>query len=204
MNALDITGQKFNMLTAIEFSHANHGKSFWKFACDCGRTKIMTATVVKNGYSKSCGCTMGKGQLTHGMTDSPEYNSWCAMRKRVNNVNHVAYHRYGGRGITVCSEWEDSFENFYADMGERPKETSLDRIDNTKGYFKENCRWADRHTQASNTRGNIIVHFNGEDITVAEFARRNNIKESTLNERRRRLNISPEEAAALGVPKRNK
>lgn len=81
---------------------------------------------------------------THGMTGSPEYETWLGMRRRCYNPNRSDYARYGGRGITVSQEWKNSFEEFYRDMGPRPKDHSLERIDNSKEYCKDNCVWASR------------------------------------------------------------
>ena len=88
----------------------------------------------------------------HGMHLSSEYISWDSMKQRCHNKNSPSYHRYGAVGITVCDRWRDSFKNFIEDMGKRPKGYTLDRIDGTKGYSIDNCRWADWHTQSINTR----------------------------------------------------
>ena len=92
--------------------------------------------------------------LKHGMVDTPEYNSWRAMRKRCVNPNEENYKWYGGRGISVCSEWMTSFQNFYSDMGERPEGMTLDRIDPDGNYEPSNCRWSDYKTQTRNRRMN--------------------------------------------------
>jgi len=91
-------------------------------------------------------------QENHGMYKSLEYSSWFNMKQRCFNKNNVRYKDYGGRGITVCDRWKNSFENFYNDMGERKEGFSLDRIDNNKGYYKENCRWSDNIEQGRNRR----------------------------------------------------
>lgn len=89
----------------------------------------------------------------HGLSDTSEYTAWYNMKARCLKKTHPSYKNYGGRGITVCKEWEDSFLQFYKDMGAKPSpELSIDRIDNSKGYSKDNCRWADYCVQAQNTR----------------------------------------------------
>lgn len=92
---------------------------------------------------------------------TPTYRSWDSMKQRCLNKNNVAYNRYGGAGITVCTSWLD-YSNFLKDMGERPKGKTLDRIDGTKGYYKENCRWATVSEQRRNSKtykhGKIIYH----------------------------------------------
>lgn len=99
------------------------------------------------------------------------YTSWAAMKTRCDNPNRSNWPKYGGAGLSYQLSWE-KFENFIADMGERPKNTSLDRIDNTKGYSKENCRWADAKVQATNRRNTVYVTnpHTGKTYTIAELA----------------------------------
>ena len=108
----------------------------------------------------------------HGMWNSPEHRAWNNMRTRCYNVNRRSYKNYGARGITVCDEWNSSFLAFYRDMGDRPSaEHSIERIDNEKGYFPENCRWANRIEQANNKTSNVMVTWNGETYTAVQLAR---------------------------------
>lgn len=104
----------------------------------------------------SIGCARAWNARTHGATThtckSPEYESWMAMKSRCLNPNATGYEAYGGRGITICDAWRYDFEAFFADMGERPVGTSLDRIDNDRGYESGNCRWATAKEQAANRR----------------------------------------------------
>lgn len=106
----------------------------------------------------------------HGKLESGEYKSWSGMIQRCENPKSSSWHRYGGRGIIVCPEWRRSFLQFYKDMGPRPDGTSLDRIDNDKGYSKENCRWATMAEQANNKSNNLKLTRDGKPVTTSELA----------------------------------
>ena len=139
-------GNKFNRLIAIRFieMRGKDSRQYWLFGCICGNKKIINAHNVKTGVTKSCGCLKKencKGVITHGMRFTKTYKSWNGMKQRCLNSNCKEYKLYGGRGIIVCEEWL-KFENFYQDMGDRPKGLSLDRKDNNLGYYKENCKWS--------------------------------------------------------------
>lgn len=104
-------------------------------------------------------------------SSTKEYKTWHAMKARCNNLNNDNYEWYGGRGIKICPEWENDFDKFLKDMGPRPENTTLDRIDNNLGYSKENCRWADNFTQSNNKRGNRILEYNGRKQTLCQWAK---------------------------------
>lgn len=123
------------------------------------------------------------GNPSHGMSGTSEYISWLGMKNRCMCTNNPAYDRYGGRGIDVCERWSDSFEAFYADMGDRPENTSLERRDNEKGYSPENCYWATRTEQSRNMRSNVNITFNGVTKCVAEWAKTVGLKASTIEAR---------------------
>lgn len=153
---IDMTGKKFNRLTVIEISHRTaRRRYFWRCLCDCGNETIIVGDDIRSGHTKSCGCLLKESTIerrtTHHLTHTPTYNVWIGLRQRCADINGRGYKNYGGRGITFSDEWL-SFENFYKDMGDKPKGLSLDRIDNDGNYCKENCRWATSVVQNNNRR----------------------------------------------------
>lgn len=116
---------------------------------------------------------------SHGMFGTPEYRSWAAMKSRCSNPNDHTWHDYGRVGIRVCDRWQ-KFENFFADMGPRPPGTSLDRIDNARGYDPGNCRWATNKQQSENRRSTTFVEWRGQRATVSEWAKRMGMSQAAL------------------------
>lgn len=115
-------------------------------------------------------------KLAEGVKRSPEYRTWENIKQRCYNPNYRHYKYYGGKGIEVCERWRDSFQNFLDDMGKRPRgDYSIDRIDGTKGYSPENCRWATRITQQNNKRNNRLLTHDGKTQTMSEWSRELNI-----------------------------
>lgn len=152
--AVDLTGKRFNRWTVLKYTHQNkHKKKCYDCLCECGKIGNVVGSNLVTGASKSCGCLsrekMVSSHTTHGKAYSREYKTWGGMMSRCNNPNVPHYERYGGRGIKVCKRWH-KFVNFFADMGERPKGKTLDRIDNNKSYCKSNCRWATQSEQCHN------------------------------------------------------
>ena len=165
----ELTHQVFGKLTAlVRFVQA--GKSMWRCRCACGNEVNVYATHLVRGNSTSCRRCYGAP-----VKQLPAHASWVAMLTRCNNPNHEAYERYGGRGIKVCSDWL-VFENFYRDMGARPDGLTLDRIDSNGNYELNNCRWATRKEQSNNISTNRYVTFDGQKVTVADYARLNGEK----------------------------
>lgn len=177
--AINLEGKKFNYLTVIErvpgyVTKNGRKRVAYKCRCDCGNEKIILSESIRTGNTKSCGCIKRIGlekRATHNMSSTRNYNIWLAMRQRCNNPHYSCYGHYGGRGITVCSEWanyeafmEWSFSHGYAD------DLTLDRIDNNKGYSPENCQWVSRTKQMRNTRHNRMIEFNGKTLPLAEWA----------------------------------
>jgi len=188
MKKLNITNLKFGRLTALEefgFHQSPSRKQIlWKCICDCGQFKIVRLNSLTSGLTNSCGCLRKEGNnKKHGMASTIEYNTWLNIKNRCLNKNNPNYYLYGGRGITISKEWKNSFEVFFKDMGKRPKNTSIDRIDNSKGYSKDNCRWATNFIQSRNKRSNSFYKFNGLEMCLTDWANHLNIHVSSLHER---------------------
>src|SRR5688572_5368364 len=125
---------------------------------------------------------------THGLQKSPEYSVWNQMKMRCYNPNVRGFPDYGGRGITVCDRWRDSFENFIADMGSRPSSRhTLDRVNNSLGYSPDNCQWRTYKDQQQNRRDNHLITFNGETLCVSEWNRRLGFPVGTISQRMQKL-----------------
>lgn len=184
---LDLTGEKSGKLTAIKpHGSDKRGSALWLCRCDCGNESIVLASNFKKGQSKSCGCSRFEVKHGHAIKndETSTYQTWLHMRQRCLNPCNDSYHNYGGRGISICSEWE-SFEQFLKDMGERPHGLTIDRIDNSKGYFKENCRWTDKKTQLRNKRNNRLVMWEGREVVLSELCERYAIGHQVVTSRLR-------------------
>ena len=143
----------------------------------------------------SSGNRRGMHLFKHGGRRTRTYRIWCKMKERCNNPKAISYPRYGGVGIKVCTEWECSFETFLRDMGECPSPfLSIERRDSTKGYFKDNCRWATRIEQANNKKNNVVVEYKGERKTVAQWCHDLNLNYHLVRQRIYRDLWSPERA----------
>jgi len=179
----DLTGCMFNGIRAVRLAGRDKlNKARWEFVCHCGRVFIEDGYTISSGKSKSCGCK--KGAKTHELSNTRVYNILVGMKQRCRNKKCVSYYKYGGRGIDYCHEWGD-FENFYNDMGEAPQGFTLDRIDNNKGYSKENCRWTDVKTQARNTRTNHFLTYKNKTLCVTEWAELTGLERGTISSRLR-------------------
>lgn len=144
--------------------------------CDCGNEIQALHANLMRGATKSCGCwkveSAGRQFLKHGMSKSSEYRIYVGMKQRCYRETYIEFYLYGGNGIKVCDRWLHSFENFYADMGNRPSPLhSIDRIDSMLGYSKENCRWATKREQTINRKNSIFVEYKNERVHLSDFAK---------------------------------
>lgn len=151
---MDLTGQRFGALVALSRDERPSKGARWLCACDCGGTTIAFTYNLRSGHTKSCGCIRNEASAnrtrTHGLSGTQEHKSWKSMIRRCTDINFPNYKRYGAKGITVCEAWRD-FTVFLADMGPMPTPRhSIDRIDNSKGYSKENCKWSSDEEQMRN------------------------------------------------------
>jgi hypothetical protein len=174
--ALEITGETFRRLVAIApIARDNNGKICWLCICKCGSEVVARSSDLRCGKVLSCGClskeNARKRFTVHNLRQHPIYPVWMCMKDRCRNKNNKAFHNYGGRGITVCNRWKNSFPNFLSDMGECPPNMSLDRIDNDGNYTPKNCRWATREQQNNNTRQCRFITHNRTTLTFAQWSR---------------------------------
>lgn len=173
---IDITGQRFGRWTAVTPGRPGP-RSFWLCRCDCGTEREVATSNLNKELTKSCGCWNLEQSTTHGHTGTPTHQTWSAMRSRCRT-----HHRYADRGITVDPRW-DSFENFLADMGERPPGQTLERIDNDGPYGPSNCRWATRAEQGNNRENTVFITYRGRTQTVAQWAKEVGLSRGVLYNR---------------------
>ena len=168
----DITGKKYGRLTAIKFIKRSKEITYWLFRCECGKTKILRYNNVISDHTLSCGCFNkearkfnGYFSIKHGESRrgklTLEYKTWSTIKTRCNNPKAIEYKNYGGRGIKLCKEWRYDYLQFLKDMGRKPdKSYSIERINNNKGYSKNNCNWIPKKEECRNKQNSVI--YNGE------------------------------------------
>lgn len=172
--AADLCGETFSLLTAEKRTKSPRGRTAYECRCACGNTVVVEAHRLKSGNTRSCGCMIrstlssrNKARARHGQTYSGTWKSWHSMLQRCTYPGHHSYHHY--KNVPICEQWF-TFENFLADMGERPIGASIDRIDNRKGYSPDNCRWATTKEQGNNRSSNCILYFDGRSQNIAQWA----------------------------------
>lgn len=174
----DLTGEKFGRLTVIGLDESKQTrKTYWICQCECGGIKSARSDSLLCGAIKSCGCMkreqdkVNLGRTTHGQEGTRLYRIWQGAKRRCNDKNSACYDRYGGRGITVCEEWNNSFVPFYewAINNGYTEELTLDRIDNNGNYEPSNCRWATMQEQSNNRRSNIKITIGNATKTLMQW-----------------------------------
>ena len=201
----DLTGEVFGRLTIIKRAPNRGRRTYWECECSCGEEKEVDSDHLVSGHTKSCGCLHKETASINGLNNnvhgeatggkySAEYSIWKGMFSRCYNRSNTHYSSYGGRGITISEEWH-TFTNFLQDMGRRPSsKLTIERLDNNKGYNKENCVWATYKVQANNNRHNRIIEYKGKTQTLSMWATELGVKYSSLNSRINREKWSIEEA----------
>ncbi len=181
--------KKYGKLTVIKRDYlfrkdgSKTADAAWLCLCDCGKNKVIRGSSLISGKTKTCGCSTTDAVTTHGMSKTRTYSTWRSMRERCLSETNKSFHRYGGRGITVCDRWVKNFKTFVLDMGEKPTGMSLERINNDKGYSPDNCRWATKREQDRNKSTNRFIEHNGERLCVSDWAAKIGISHKTLHYR---------------------
>lgn len=183
----DISGRRFGSWVAIERDESRGKNAAWICACDCGTKSSVFRNNLVRGLSRMCRACVAKlppGNKKHGMSESDTFRIWSGMIQRCTNPNVRCFKGYGGRGISVCERWLNSFENFLIDMGGRPsKEHSIDRIDVNGNYEKSNCKWSTRSEQARNRRTTARMTMNGKRVALADVLEAHGIPRETYYSR---------------------
>ena len=201
---IDITGQKFNRLTAIsKIENSNSKKARWLCKCDCGNFTEASGDNLRTGNVKSCGCLIAynnKQRATHRKSNTRLYNTWRNMKARCNCKTNPRYKDYGARGISIYDEWQ-TFENFYewAISNGYNENLTIDRINVNKNYEPNNCRWIPLSKQAYNKRDSLIFNINGEKKCLAEICKDYNVKYTTIYRRITIQKMNIQEALAKSI-----
>ena len=177
----DLTNKVFGKLKVLSYSHSKNGR-YWETEClECDSIQILKTNSVKNNKN---GCSKCSKHRTHGLTKTREHHIWLNMKYRCYKKTSQSYYRYGGRGITVCDRWLESFENFLEDMGYSPSDKySLDRINNDGNYEPSNCKWVTAKEQANNTSRTVFLEYNGVKKSLRYWEDITGISKATLYSR---------------------
>ena len=202
MKLVDISGQRFGRLVVLRREGSIGAKPAWLCRCDCGGEHLTTATVLKNGHTRSCGCLKiesdSRGsRYRHGLSNSPEHKVWMGMMDRCSNPKSTFFSFYGGRGIKVCERWK-RFEDFLSDMGPRPSlRHSIDRIDNDGDYEPGNCKWATATEQANNTSRNVLITIGSQTKTMSQWCKETGVDPDLASQRIIRDKWAPGDAVTV-------
>lgn len=180
-------GKRYGRLVVQSHAGVKKQKHYWNCLCDCGSTHVTNTNSLTQGHTQSCGClqaeVMARGNVVHGLSRTPAYTAWLNIRARCENEASPSYKNYGGRGIRVCDRWQ-SFDNFFADMGQPPSaQHSIERLNNNGNYEPDNCIWATRYQQSRNRRNNVSVTINGETKFISEWCEQYGIALASVHRR---------------------
>lgn len=198
-NYLDLTGQTYNFLTVLREVETRKGLRFWECRCDCGTITVVQQGAIRSGNTKGCGCRVNAPK--HGMSKTPTFSSWVNMKSRCLYEKAPNYAEYGGRGITVCDRWLESFENFLADMGVAPPKHSIERLDVNGNYDPSNCKWATKSEQNNNKRTNHVLTYQGRTQTATQWARELHMSKSVILGRLNRSGWTVEQTLSTPILK---
>ena len=206
MLLINLVGNRYGRLLVTSRAPNKGTRIAWFCACDCGKECSVSSGGLSGGKTRSCGClraeTMAANRCTnsrlrHGMSKSTEHKIWTGMNERCTNANSKFFHRYGGRGVSICDRWE-LFENFFADMGPRPRGKTLDRFPDKNGnYEPTNCRWATPEEQANNTCSNVLITIDGEIKTLSQWSRLHGLDPDIASQRILRDGWAPQDAVTI-------
>ena len=205
---IDLTGQRFGRLTVIERAeNSSAGQARWRCQCNCGRESIVAGQALRSGVVVSCGCYKNEKSSeramvrnsTHGKYHTRLHRIWSSAKDRCYNHRHRFYARYGGRGITICDEWQHDFQAFWdwAMANGYKDDLSIDRIDNDKGYCPENCRWVSQKVQARNKSDVMLVEIDGIAKSLPEWCEQYGMNYYTAYDRIHKRGWTPQEALGL-------
>lgn len=198
--AVDSVGERFGKLLVLSV-FVRDQESYGVCKCDCGNETTVLIASLRCGKTNSCRCIhkamLRKRSTSHGHTKqdktTPTYRTWAAMISRCHCPTATKFSTYGGAGIFVCERWRLSFADFLADMGDRPPGKTIDRIDNSKGYFLENCRWLTPKQQSRNQNKNIVIEYNGFKKSLPEWCEDFNLPYRKVYYRYKRCGLPFEE-----------
>lgn len=201
-----LAGKKYNRLLLLKCISINPIK--YKCKCECGNIKELRIYDIVKEKIKSCGCLNKEkrktSKLIHGESHSPTYNTWKNLRSRCNNIKNNSYKDYGARGIKVCDRWK-SFNLFLLDMGKKPSSKfQIERLDNNKGYCKENCTWATVYTQQRNRRSTHLITYYQKTQCLTDWALELNLPKAVLSARINKLKWSIEKSFNTPLLRQNK
>lgn len=192
-------GERYGRLVIKEYLGYQKGHRRYLCQCDCGKTKDISYTHLRNGHVRSCGCLQNEARIithtTHNKSDTRLFRIWAKIEERCYSPQSKAYRYYGGRGIKVCDEWRNDFQSFYdwAMANGYKEDLTIDRIDVNGNYEPNNCRWATMQQQQNNRRNNRVFIIENQRYTLAQLSREYNINSVTLSNRLKR-GLSLEEA----------